>query len=149
MIPIMEEKRRALASFKTSPSKKNLETLRAARSKVQQTARCYANDYWLHHCSSIQMSTNVGSIKGMYDGVKQATGPTQYKTAPLKAATGGVITDRAKQMQHWVEHYTALYSRENIVSEAALNANEPLQTMDELDDEPTLLERHLEGWRPL
>ena len=36
--------------------------------------------------------------------------------------------------------YSELYSRENPVSEATLNAIEHLQTMDELDDKPTLEE---------
>ena len=41
-------------------------------------------------------------------------------------------------MERRVEHYSELYSRENTASEAALNAIERLQTMDELDDELTL-----------
>ena len=57
-----------------------------------------------------------------------------------------MITDRAKQRERWVEHDSdsELYSRQNTVSEKktvsepALNAIEGLQTMDELDDEPTL-----------
>ena len=84
------------------------------------------------------MSADVGNIKGMYDSIKRAIGPMQYKTTPLKAATSKIITDRAKQMERWVEHYSELYSKENYVSEHALNAVECLQTVDELDDEPTL-----------
>ena len=38
------------------------------------------------------MSADVGNIKGVSNSIKQAIGPTQYKTAPLKAATGEVIT---------------------------------------------------------
>ena len=68
------------------------------------------------------MSADVGNIKGMYDGLKQAIGSTQYKTAPLQAAAGEVITDRAKPMERWVEHDSELCCRENTVSEAALNA---------------------------
>ena len=39
------------------------------------------------------MSADVRNIKVMYDGIKQAIGPMQYKTAPVKAAAGEVITD--------------------------------------------------------
>ena len=41
----IDEKRRALASYKSSPSEKTLKMLRAARSKVQQISKCCANDF--------------------------------------------------------------------------------------------------------
>ena len=43
-------------------------------------------------------------------------------------------------METWVEHYSDIYSRENIVSPSALDAVECLPTMEELDTEPTLEE---------
>ena len=83
------------------------------------------------------------NTKGMYDA-KQSVRPTQYMTAPLKAATVEVLTltDRAKQMQCWVEHDSELYSRDNSVSEVALNAVECLQTVDERGNELSLEELH-------
>ena len=41
-------------------------------------------------------------------------------------------------MERWVEHYSELYSRVNVVSEEALMALESVSIMDELDSEPTL-----------
>ena len=79
----------------------------------------------------------------MYDGIKhdkQALGPTRKKTAPLKSATGEVIQDREQQVERWVEHYTELYARENVVAEDALNAIECLPELEELDREPTIAE---------
>ena len=72
----------------------------------------------------------------MYNGIKQAIG--QSRTAPLKSATGDAIKDKSKQMERWVEHYSELYSRVNVVSDEALMAMESLSVMDELDSEPTL-----------
>ena len=43
-------------------------------------------------------------------------------------------------MEHWVEHYSELYSRMNVVGEEALMAMGSLSTMDELDSKPTLKE---------
>ena len=71
----------------------------------------------------------------MYDGVKKAVGPTQKKSAPIKSSTGEIIQDRAEQMEHWVEHYSELYSRENIVTDETLSAFECLPMMQELDAE--------------
>ena len=58
----------------------------------------------------------------------------------MKSATGDAIKDKSKQMERWVEHYSELYSRVNVVSEEALMAMESLSIMDELDSEPTLEE---------
>ena len=62
----------------------------------------------------------------------------QSRIAPLKSATGDAIKDKSKQMECWVEHYSELYSRVNVVSDEALMAIESLSIMDELDSEPTL-----------
>ena len=62
----------------------------------------------------------------------------QSRIAPLKYATGDAITDKSKQMGRWVEHYSELYSRVNVVIDEALMAMENLSIMDELDSEPTL-----------
>ena len=59
---------------------------------------------------------------------------------PLKSATGDVIKDKSKHMECWVDHYSELYSRMNVVSEEAVMATESWYTMDELDSEPTLEE---------
>ena len=110
-----------MSAFENNPSKQNLLTLREARSKVQQISGRCANDYWLQLSSDIQIAADTGNIKGMYDGIKQALGPTQKKAAPLKSGSGDVIKDRTKQMERWVEHYSELYAKENFVSDDALN----------------------------
>ena len=138
MRPVIEAKRKALIEYKRSPSERNLQILRAARSKVQQTARRYANEYWTQLSQDIQTAAITGNTRGMYDGIKKALGPTQSKTAPLKSSSGAIITDKGQQMERWVEHYSDLYSRENTVSPAALDVIECLPTMAELDSEPSV-----------
>ena len=137
MEPVIDAKRSALINFKRDPSQRNKTTLRAARNKVQQTARHCANNYWLQLCQSIQTSSDTGNIRGMYDGIKKATGPTINKTAPLKTKSGEVITDSNKQMERWVEHYLELYSTENTITDQALDTIETLPVMTEQDSEPT------------
>ena len=70
--PFIDEKRRAFASYKCSPSERTLQMLRAARGKVQRISRCYANDFWLQLCKHIQVCADMGNLRGMYDGIKQA-----------------------------------------------------------------------------
>ena len=64
---------------------------------------------WLQLCNHIQVCADTGNLKGIYDGIKQAIGPTQSQTDPLKSATGDVIKAKSKQMERWVDHYFELY----------------------------------------
>ena len=136
MRPVIEAKRTALIVYKQSPIERNLQIRRAARSNVQQTARRCANEYWRQLSQDIQTAAITGNIRGMYDGIKKALGPTQSKTAPLKSSSGEIITDKGHHMERWLEHYSDLYSRDNTVSPAALDVIECLPSMDELDSEP-------------
>ena len=138
MTPIIEAKHAALAEYKWSLTKQNLQTLRAARSKVQCIARHCASEYWKEHSEMIQMAAAMGNIRGMYDGIKKALGPMQSKMAPLKSTTGEVITHQGWQMEQWVEHYSDLYSRENTVNPSALGAIKCMPIMEELNVEPTM-----------
>ena len=138
--PAIAAKRAALLAHKKDPSTKTLAALRAARSDAQRIARRCANDYWLNLCQDIQLSADVGNVRGMYEGIKKAFGPSAVKTAPLKSADGSVIKDRSKQMERWAEHYQELYSRETTVTNTALANTLPMPVMDELDIPPTIEE---------
>ena len=88
MRPVIKAKRKALTEYKRSPSERNLQIPRAARSKVQQTARRCANEYWTQLSQGIQTAAITGNISGMYDGIKKALDPTQSKTAPPNRLVG-------------------------------------------------------------
>ena len=76
----------------------------------------------------------------MYNGIKQAVGPSVKKVAPLKSKTGDIITDKSKQMERWVEHYLDLYSDETEVAQTAIDDLPQLPIMTELDAEPSISE---------
>ena len=138
--PVMEKKRAALLKYKRCPTRSSLQALRTARSIAQKTARSCANAYFLQICNDIQAAADAGNIRGIYDGIKSAVGPTLQKTAPLKSQTGEIIRDKGKQMERWVEHYSELYSRESTISDSTVEAVESLPTMEELDEMPSLEE---------
>ncbi len=139
MQPAVESKRQAMLSHKNNPCPSTLAAYRAARNKTKRMARYCANnkEYWLNLCNKIQHAADTGNVKGMYEGIKVATGPTATKCSPLKSKFGVVITDQDKQLERWVEHYLELYSTQNVVSETALNATPNLPVMEELDILPT------------
>ena len=84
------------------------------------------------------MASDSGNIRSMYEGIKLATGMPVKKIAPLKSKDGELIMDGGKQMSRWVEHYLELYSKENVVTEKALESIQVLPVMEELDIEPTV-----------
>ena len=131
MEPVITAKKTALLKYKQYPSNQKLEDLRNARNTSQQTARCCVNKYWVQLCTEIQTCSDTGNIRGMFEGKKKATGPTQSKTSE-------VITNSDKQMKRWVEHYLEIYGTDKKVTEAALNAISQLNVLEELDAEPTL-----------
>ena len=141
--PLIESKRAALQNHKDHPSAQSLKALQTARSNVQKMVRTCINEYWKDLCTNIQQASDMGNIKGMYDGIKKATGPTPIKTAPLKSSSGQIITDKTKQMERWVEHYSELYSQVNIVDQTALDEIDQLPQMTELDEIPSLEELSL------
>ena len=102
---------------------------------MEQFAQTFEKECWRLATAAI-----TGNIRGIYDGIKKALGPTLNNTAPLRSSTGEVITDKGHQLERWAEHYSDLYSRKNIVSTSALDAVECLPTIEELDTEPTLEE---------
>ena len=103
--PFIEAKCNVLQAYKDMPSPATLNTLRSARNDVQKEVRACINEYWTDLCRTIQQATDTGNVKGMYEGIKKATGPSFRKTAPLKSKSGEG-TDKAKQLDRWVEHYS-------------------------------------------
>ena len=73
----------------------------------------------------------------MYDGIKKTVGSTIPIRAPLKSQSGNIISDKTKQLERSVELYSELYSRENTVSQSALDAIERFTTLQKLDDSPS------------
>ena len=136
--PALAATRAALLAHKQKPSEKTLAALRAARSNAQRIARRCANDYWNNLCQNIQQSADMGNVRGMYEGMKKAFGPSVVKTAPLKSADGDIIKDRSKQMDRWAEHYQNLYSTVTTVTDAALEKTPVSPKMEELNEPPSI-----------
>ena len=132
--PFIQAKRKALQPYKDRPTQANLSVLQSARNQAKSKVRECVNDYWSNLCSAVQQASDTGNINAMYDGIKKAVGPTISKSSPLKSKSEDIISDRTKQLERWVEHYFELYSRENTVSKAALDAIERLTTLQKLDD---------------
>ena len=74
-MPVIEEKRSAHLQYINLQNSKNLQALKDAKKKVQQTARRCANEFWVELSQKIQFDANTGNIRGIYDDIKKAMGP--------------------------------------------------------------------------
>lgn len=125
--PLLEDKRAAVVKYRKAATRSNLSALRSKRNAFLSAARDCANKFWNDLCNDIQVRAECGDIKGMYDGIKRAIGPTKKQTAPLLSIDGHLIYDREKVMERWVDHYQDLYGDD---SNANLNVMENLPQYD-------------------
>ena len=56
-------------------------------------------DRWTALSENIQSAAITGNIRGVYDGIKKALGPTLNKTAPFRSSTGEAVTDKGQQLE--------------------------------------------------
>lgn len=137
MSPLIEHKRRVLLEHLRCPSSVSLTQVKEAKAAVQRTARRCANDFWLKLSADIQTSADTGNIKAMFEGLKKAFGPSKRIMAPISSLSGAILSTRTEQMERWVEHFSLLYSRQNVVRSSVLEALENKPVMYDLDKEPT------------
>ena len=140
LLPLIKIKRQAHVDYQHDPSSTSLNRLREARKTFRKTARKCANEFWLTTSAGIQAAADRGDTKSVYDGIRKAVGPTKKLTSPLQSATGEILHSRDEQLGRWVQHFSLLYSKQNVVTDAALQHMESLPTMDDLDNEPTVEE---------
>ena len=114
--PVLEEKRKALLRLKARPTRQARTAHRIARANAQRVVRDCAHQYWDSICLDIQTARDHGDTRGMYPGIKRATGPTTQSSGILKQKDGTVIKDKSNKLNHWIEHYSELYTGQSWVS---------------------------------
>ncbi|XP_076444017.1 uncharacterized protein LOC143282301 [Babylonia areolata] len=136
--------------------KKSRPRINTARTAIPDLCDCFANSIedalkdcpagcaekrWNHIRDAIYNTAtetfDCGNIHDMYDGMKKAFGSCVNKIVPLKSAFGTIVTDRSKQVERRAENYQELYSRENIVADAAMDSTAKFSVMEELDIPPS------------
>ena len=73
---LIEAKHTDLQAYRDKPPPESLNTLMSTRSDVKKEVRACINEYWTDLCRIIQQAVDTGNVKGMYDRIKKATGPS-------------------------------------------------------------------------
>ena len=120
LLPLVEEKRSALVTYKNSPSASNLEDLRMVRCRMQTEVRKCAQSYWANLCDEIPTTAEMGYTRRMCEGIKRCIGPVKRAVAPQEDLRGSILTGKQQKLERWVEHYGILYRRSSEINEATL-----------------------------
>ena len=120
MLRLINGKRRAHVDYQHDQRSTSLNRLCEARKIFRRTARKLANEFWSKTNVSIQAAADRGNTKSVYDEIRKAVGPTKKLTSPLQSATGEILHSRDEKLGRLVQHFFFLYSKQNVVTDAAL-----------------------------
>ena len=130
--PLLSIENKAHKDHINRPTRSTKTKLEESSCQFQKAARRCANNHWNILCDEIQQAAGVRDLREMYRGLRKATGPSAEKVCSLKSTTGELITDCTKQLERWVEHYSALYREPRNITAAALASTPSFDTMVEL-----------------
>lgn len=140
LTPAIEEKRKALLALKENPCMRNKAQYRSSCNTVRQLSRSCINRYLQDLCDTIDGASVSGNLRTMYAGIKSIIGPTGRKTAPLKSKDGSTITEKSKQLERWIEHYSELYGQESSFNQETIDSIPNSNILYNLDTEPDVEE---------
>ena len=107
--------------------------LTTAKRDMQLLTRTALHQCWTNLSQRIQYCADTGDLHGIYQGIKEAIGPTSKKTATLLSEDGRPISDPGKQLDRWADHFSTLYNKDVPVKLQAINALPLIPTLHELD----------------
>jgi len=108
--------------------------LQAAKRTVQRLTRFAVSRYWENLSTRIQQCADCGDVHELYRGIREAIGPIPKKVSVLLAADGELLVDTSAHVEHWVDHYTSIYSQPAHVSCSALSSLQQLPVLQEQDN---------------
>jgi hypothetical protein len=99
-------------------------------------------DTWLRDKSAeIQKYADAHNSKRFYDALKAVYGPQASGTSPLLSADGStLITERAKILDRWAEHFSSVLNRPSSINDEAIARLPQVEINDALDAKPTIPE---------
>ncbi|KAI8481625.1 Dynein heavy chain 1, axonemal [Branchiostoma belcheri] len=111
------------------------------RREVQNRLRQMQDDWLSKKADEIQAYADMKDSKRFYDGIRALYGPQASSSSPLLSADGAtLITDRAKILDRWAEHFEAVLNRPSNINNAAIERLPQIPVNQELDILPSLSE---------
>ena len=118
IITAVEARREARLQLKTRNTRAAKARLRRAKANVHRLVRAALRNFWTKIRTEVQRCSEVGDLRGVYNGIKSAVEPHPVRTASLLSVQGSLIQDPSLQLDRWVEHYSSIYSQEHFTTDA-------------------------------
>jgi len=133
LLAALEAKRKARAMVRALENRNARLRLTTAKRDMQRLTRAALHRYWTNLSQRIQRCAGTGDLHGIYQGIKEAIGPTSKKTAIVLSEDGRPISGPGKQLDRWADHFSSLYNRDVPVKLEAIHALSLIPTLHELD----------------
>ena len=135
IITAVEARREARLQLKTRNTRAAIARLRTAKANVQRLVHAALRDFWTKISTEAQRCSEVGDLRGVYNGITSTIEPHPVRTASLLSAQGSLIQDPSLQIDRWVEHYSSIYSQTEHFTTDALSHLLQLLVLHDLDAE--------------
>ena len=117
------------------------ESYRTKKQEVQERLRLMENAWWQARAHEIQLAADKRDYKTLYQGLKAVYGPRHTTYPSVKSKDGKtVITDPAKILDRWVEHFDGVLNQASDFDRSVLNDIPQWEINTGLADPPTLKE---------
>jgi hypothetical protein len=120
---------------KTNSAKKSAYT--RAKQKAQSRLRDMKNCWWRNKAEELQEAADGHDMKSFYHGLKAVYGPREAGSAPVKSLDGLTLTDRAKILERWMEHFRSVLNQQSTFDESVLLEIPQWPPASHLDEVPT------------
>ena len=86
---------------------------RACKQQVQRQLRTMQNAWWQTLAAEIQGAADRRDFKAFYHGLKAVHGPVHIASPSVKSKDGAVLTEPAKVLDRWAEHFKGVLNQDS------------------------------------
>jgi len=133
LLPALEAKRKVRAMVRAHDTRTARLRLTTAKRDMQRLTCAALHRCWTNLSQRIQCCADTGDLRGMYQSIKEAIGPTSEKSVTVLPEDGRPVSDPGKQLDRWVDHFSSLYNKDVPVKQEAINGEPLIPTLHELD----------------
>ena len=113
---------------------------RACKQQVQRQLRTMQNAWWQTLAAEIQGAADRRDFKAFYHGLKAVHGPVHIASPSVKSKDGAVLTEPAKVLDRWAEHFKGVLNQDSEFDMTVLEEIPQWDLNQSLDSPPTLKE---------
>ena len=94
----------------------NIDTANAYRTckqQAQKSLRNMQNTWWKARAADLQEAADKRDYKTFYQGLKAVYGPTHKSSPAIKSKDGVLLTEPAKVLNRWAEHFNGVLNQDS------------------------------------